>query len=40
MAFITTCFAEQGFCQVMHTRNEYHNRLDMNKIGEKPYDLN
>jgi len=29
-------FPEQGSCQVLHTRNKYRNRLDMNKIGETP----
>jgi len=24
-------FAEQGFCQVLHTCNKYRNRLDKNK---------
>jgi len=32
LAFPTTFFADQGFCQVLHTRNKYRNRLDMNKI--------
>ena len=31
LAFPTTYFAEQGFYQVLHTRNKYRNRLDMNK---------
>jgi len=33
LAFPTTCFAEQIFCQILHTRNKYPNRLDMNKTG-------
>jgi len=28
-----TYFAEQGFSQVLHIRNEYRNHLDMNKTG-------
>jgi len=34
-----TYFAEQGFNQVLHMRNKYRNRLDMNKTGGMPYDL-
>ena len=37
LGFSTTYIAEQGFCQVLHTRKY---RLDMNKIGKTPYDLN
>jgi len=33
LAFSTTYFAEQIFCQILHTRNEYCNRFDMNKTG-------
>jgi len=34
LAFPTTYFAEQGFCQAgLHTHNNYRNRLDMNKTG-------
>ena len=35
LAFLTTYFAEQGFCQVLHMRKEYRDRLDMNKTGGK-----
>jgi len=31
---------EQGISQMLHMRNKYRNRLDMNKAGERPYDLN
>jgi len=37
--FPTTYFPEQGFCQVLHTRNKYHNCLDMSKIRETPFKL-
>jgi len=40
LAFPTTYFPEEGFCQMLHTRNKYRNRPDMNKVGETPYDLN
>jgi len=39
LGFPMTYFPEQGFCQVLHTRNKYRNRLDMNKIGESPVKL-
>jgi len=39
LSFPTTYFPEQGFCQVLHTRNKYRNRLDMSKIGETPFKL-
>jgi len=31
LAFPTTYFAEQGFCQVLHKCNKYRNLLDMSK---------
>jgi len=31
---------EQGISQMLHMRNKYRNRLDMDKTGETPYDLN
>jgi len=31
LAFPTTYFAEQGFCQVLHMHNKYWNCLDVNK---------
>jgi len=34
LAFPTTCVAEQGFGEVLHTRNKYRSRLDMNKARE------
>jgi len=34
-----TYYPEQGFCQVLHTCNKCRNRLDMNKIGETPFQL-
>jgi len=37
--FPTTYFPEQGFCQVLHTRNKYRDRLDMNKIGDTLFKL-
>jgi len=37
LGFATTYFPEQGFCQVLHTRNKYRNHLDMSKIGETPF---
>jgi len=42
LAFPTTYFAEQGFCQAAYCMcvNKYRNLLDMNKTGEAPYDLN
>jgi len=39
LAFYTTHFVEQGFCQVLHMRNKCRNRLDTNKAGGTPYDL-
>ena len=36
LGFSTTYIAEQGFCQVLHTRKY---RLDMNKIGKTPIRL-
>jgi len=39
LGFPTTYFPEQGFCQVLHTRNKYRNRLEMSKIGETPFKL-
>jgi len=39
LRFPTTYFPEQGFCQVLYTRNKYRNRLDMNKIGKSPFKL-
>jgi len=39
LGFTTTYFPEQGFFQVLHTRNKYRNRLDMSKIGETPFKL-
>jgi len=39
LGFTTTYFPEQGFCQVLHTRNKYRNRLDMGNIGETPFKL-
>jgi len=39
LGFPTTYFPEQGFRQVLHTRNKYRNRLDMRKIGEAPFKL-
>ena len=30
-----TYFAEQGFCQVLHMRKKYRDRLDMSKTGGK-----
>jgi len=40
--FPTTYFAEQDFCQALHRRNsnKYRNRLDVNKTGETPHDIN
>jgi len=29
LGFPTTYFAEQGFCQLLHTRNKYRNNLDI-----------
>ena len=40
LAFPWTYFPEQGFWQVLHTRSEYCNHLDMYKIWETPNDLN
>jgi len=40
LTFTTTYFAEHIFCQVVHTRNKYRNRFDMNKPDETQYDLN
>ena len=31
LGFPTTYFPEQGFCQVLHARNKYRNRLVMSK---------
>jgi len=31
LKFPTTYFPEQGFSQLLHMRNKYRNRLDMNK---------
>jgi len=36
--FPTTYVAEQGFSEVLHTRNKYRNRLHMKKTREMPYD--
>jgi len=35
----TTCFPQRGFCQVLHTRNKYRDRLDMSNIGETQFKL-
>jgi len=39
LGFPMTYFPEQGFCQVLHTRNKYRNRFDMSNIGETPFKL-
>jgi len=39
LGFPMTHFPEQGFSQVLHTRNKYRNHLDMSKIGETPFKL-
>jgi len=39
LAFPTTYFPDQGYCQLLHTRNKYPNRLDMSNIGEAPFKL-
>ena len=39
LGFPTTYFPEQGFCQILNTRNKYGNRLDLNMIGETPFKL-
>ena len=39
LGFRTTYFPEQGFCQVLHTRSKYGNRLDMSYIGETSFKL-
>jgi len=33
LEFCTMYIAEQSFNQVLHMRNKYRNRLDMNKTG-------
>jgi len=33
LAFPMTYFADKVFCQELHTRKKYGNRLDMNKTG-------
>ena len=39
LTFPTMYVVEQVFSQVLHMRNKYSNRFDMDKTGETPYDL-
>jgi len=39
LTFPTIYVVEKVLSQVLHMRNKYRNRLDMNKTGETPHDL-